>query len=184
MRKLLSILFSTALSTSYAQVSGIYLGGGLGYGVQKQDYMSNSNTNGTPALRAQVGYQFADWIDAELGWNYISQSPTYNDLGNSSSTIYDFAFLPGFTLPATPITIFVRLGVDSVSSNLNSSWYNQLFNSGTVNFEYGVGAKVAIPETRTWIRAEYIDYGGGPNANNSALITTPTAVMLSAAYVF
>ena len=184
MKKLITLLLSGLSLTSIADTSGIYIGGGLGYGLQKQDYLGTSSSVGSPALRAQVGYQFADWIDVELGWNYLTQGSNWNNLGNPSSTIYDLAFTPGFTLPATPVTIFVRLGVDAVSTNLNSSWYNQMVSNSNANFEYGAGAKIDIPGTRTFIRAEYINYGGGSNNNNGNLLTTPSAIMLDAGYVF
>lgn len=170
--------------SSFADPTGIYIGGGLGYGSQQANYLGSSNTDGTPALRAQFGYQFANWLDAELGWNYLTQGSNWNNLGTPSTTVYDFAFLPGFTLPATPITIFVRLGIDAVSANLNSSWYNQLISNSTTNFEYGAGVKVNIPETNTFVRLEYINYGAAPNNNNSNLTTTPTAILMTAAYVF
>ncbi len=172
------------MMSSHASVSGWYLGGGLGAGFQNQSYQGQEQSNLNPALRAQVGYQFTDWVNAELGWNYITQSEVQNNLGTSSSTIYDFAFLPGFTLPATPVTIFVRLGIDAVSTNLNSSWYDQLLSNSKANFEYGAGVKVSIPFTRTWVRAEYINYGGMTNNNNGNLITTPSAILINAAYVF
>jgi hypothetical protein len=184
LKKLVFIILAGSIASSYADISGWYVGGGLGAGFQNQSYQAQEQSNLSPALRAHVGYQFAGWVDAELGWNYITQSDTQANLGNSSSTIYDFAFLPGFTLPATPLTIFVRLGIDAVSTNLNSSWYNQLLSNSRANFEYGAGVKVSIPLTRTWIRAEYINYGGMTNNNNSNLITTPSALLINAAYVF
>lgn len=184
MKRILGLILTLSCAATFADTSGFYVGGGLGYGSQQNNYMGQSNTDGTPALRAQIGYQFADWIDGELGWNYITQGQNWNNLGNTSTTIYDFSFTPGFTLPATPVTVFVRLGVDAVSANLGSSWYNQLISNSTANFLYGAGVKVDIPGTRTFIRAEYINYGAAPNNNNSNLTTTPTAIMLNAAYVF
>ncbi len=184
MKKLILLMMAETITNSFADVSGWYLGGGIGAGWQLQNYQSQEQSNLSPALRAQFGYQLAGWISAELGWNYITQSNTQANLGNSSSTIYDFAFLPGFTLPATPVTIFVRLGIDSVSANLNNSWYNQLLSNSQANFEYGAGVKVSIPLSRTWIRAEYINYGGMTNNNNNNLLTTPSALLISAAYVF
>ncbi len=184
MKKVLVGLFITTALPAFADVSGFYVGGGLGYGMQTLG-LSNSNTTvSSPALRAQIGYQFADWIDAEFGWNYVTQGSNWNNLGSPSSTIWDLSFTPGFTIPATPVTVFVRLGVDAVSPNLNSSWYNQFISNSLANFEYGAGVKVAIPESRAFVRAEYINYGGGPNNNNNNLMTTPSALMIDAAYVF
>ena len=184
MKKFLLLILSGICGAAVADVSGFYVGGGLGYGMQNNSYMGSNTSSGTPALRAQVGYQFADWIDAELGWNYLTQTPNSNNLGNVSSTIYDFSFTPGFTLPATPVTVFVRLGVDAVSTNVNSSWYNQVISNSTANFEYGAGAKIAIPGTNTFVRAEYINFGGSTNNNNGSMMTTPSAFMIDAAYVF
>lgn len=185
MKKMLTLLLSGISLNCLADASGVYLGGGLGYGMQTLSYINNtSSVQASPAMRLQVGYQFADWIDAEFGWNYLTQGGSWQNLAPASSTIYDLSFTPGFTLPATPITVFVRLGIDAVSTNLNSSWYNQIISNSSPNFEYGAGVKVAIPETRTFIRAEYINYGGSQNNNNNNLITTPTAIMIDAAYVF
>ena len=94
MKKILlasGIFISTSI---FADPTGIYIGGGLGYGSQQTNYLGSSNTDGTPALRAQFGYQFANWLDAELGWNYLTQGSNWNNLGTPSTTIYDFAFLP------------------------------------------------------------------------------------------
>lgn len=184
MKKLLALILTGLSFSALADVSGIYLGGGIGYGSQKNDYSSLSTTNGTPALRLQVGYQFASWIDAELGWNYITQTGNWQNFGNTSSTIYDLSFTPGFTIPATPVTIFARLGINSLSTNLNSSWYNQVVSNSSANFEYGLGVKVAIPLSNTFVRAEYINYGAAPNNGNSNLTTTVSSVLITAAYVF
>lgn len=183
MKKLMLALTTISITQCFADVSGFYLGGGLGYGMQKQDYQNNSNSDGSLGIRLQLGYQFADWIDAELGYNYITEGSNWNNLGSPSSSIYDLSVTPGFTLPGTPLGVFVRLGIDAVSPNLNSSFYNSSMNS-SVNFEYGAGVKFNLPEARTFIRAEYINYGGGPNNGNSGILTTPSAIMIDAGYVF
>ena len=90
----------------------------------------------------------------------------------------------GFSLPIAPITIYGRLGIDSVSANLNSQWANQLLGNSAANFEWGGGVKVDIPGTRTFIRAEYINFGSVINNNNSTVTTQPSVIMLTAAYVF
>lgn len=184
MKKILLGFLTGVSLTCFADTSGFYLGAGLGYGMQNLGVSNANTTENSPALRAQAGYQFADWLDAELGWNYITQAANWNNLGSPSSTIWDFSFTPGFTIPATPVGFFVRLGVDAVSSNLNNSWYNQIISSSSTNFEYGAGVKVNIPFTNTFVRAEYINYGGGPNNNNNDLMTTSSAVLIDAAYVF
>jgi|GEM_PF-1809106 len=185
MKKLMFALTTITISQCFADtgVSGFYLGGGLGYGIQKQDYQNSSTSDGSLGLRIQLGYQFADWIGAELGYNYITEGSNWNNLGSPSSSIYDLGVTPGFIIPATPIGVFVRLGVNAVSPNLNSSFYNSSMNS-SVNFEYGAGVKIDLPETKTFIRAEYINYGGGPNNGNSGVLTTPSAILVDAAYVF
>lgn len=184
MKKILIAVSLISICGMASAEGGVYIGGGIGYGIQDASYLGTANTSGTPAMRAQVGYQLADWMGAELGWNYITQAQNWNNLGNQSSTIYDLSFLPGFTLPATPVTIFVRLGIDAVSTNLNNSWYNQLISNSSANFEYGAGVKVSIPGTNTFVRGEYINYGGSPNNNNSSLSVTPSALLIDASYVF
>ncbi|MCC2625097.1 MAG: hypothetical protein K0R14_970 [Burkholderiales bacterium] len=184
MRKILCGLLLSTGSLAFADLTGLFVGGGLGYGMQGISAYGNSSTPGTPALKGFVGYQMADWVGAEAGYTYISQSGNWNGLGNPSSTIYDIAFTPGFSIPATPVTIYGRLGVDGVSSNLNSSWYNQIFSSITANFEWGLGVKVNIPTTRVFVRAEYINYGSATNNNNSGMSVTPSVLMINAAYVF
>lgn len=183
MKKLLVLLPLISTSTCFADISGFLLGGGLGYGIQQQSYQNNNVENSSLAYRIQFGYQIADWMGVELGYNYISQSSNWQNLGSPSSTIYDLSITPGFTIPATPIGIFARLGVAAVSTNLNSNMFNQSINS-SANFEYGAGVKVSIPFTRVFIRGEYINYGGGPNNGNPAILTTPSAIMIDAAYVF
>jgi hypothetical protein len=184
MKKLLALCLTLSSVGAFADATGFYAGGGLGYGMQKNSYFGQNTTDNTPAMRVQVGYQFADWVDAELGWNYLTQGGNVNGLGNVSSTIYDFSFTPGFTLPATPVTVFVRLGIDAVSANINSSWYNQIISNSTANFEYGAGVKVAIPETNTFIRGEYINYGSAVNNNSGNMTTSPGVFLIDAAYVF
>lgn len=184
MKKIIFIVASLASSSVFADATGLYVGGGLGYGMQNLSYHGGNSVTGSPALRGFVGYQFASWIDAEMGYTYISQGQNWNNLGNPSSTIYDLVFTPGFTLPATPVTIYARLGVDAVSPNLNSSWYNQVFSNMGGNFEWGGGVKVDIPGANTFVRLEYANYGGVTNNNNSNLSTEPSVVMINAGYVF
>ena len=138
-KSLYCILFTLACSVSFADTTGVYFGGGAGYGVQN---ISLANTNGvttSPTLRGFLGYQFASWIGVETGYTYISQSTNWNNLGNPSTTIYDLVFMPGYTIPLSPVTIYARLGVDSISSNLNTSWYNQVFSNMNDSFEWGFG---------------------------------------------
>ena len=184
MKKLYFILSLGICKLTYADLSGLYLGGGIGYGMQSLSALGNSGTPGTPAVRAFFGYQFADWIGAEAGYTYISQASNWNNLGNPSATIYDLSFTPGFTIPLTPVTLYGRFGIDAVSSNLNSNIFGQMFSSVTANFEWGAGLKVNIPATRVFIRAEYINFGSVTNSNNSNLSVTPSTIMLTAAYVF
>jgi hypothetical protein len=183
MKKIIIPFLTLWAAASYAD-SGLFIGGGIGYGMQTNNFLNNSNTVGSPALRFQLGYQLADWLGAEVAWNYITQGSNWNNLGQPSSTIYDLAFTPGFTIPATPITTFVRLGISSVSTNFNNSWYNQVVSNSAADFEYGAGVKVSIPGTSTFVRAEYINYGNSQNNNNSSVTTSPAAVLIDAGYVF
>lgn len=177
-------LLALTSTPAFADTTGLYVGGGAGYGMQSLSISNATTITGTPTLRGFVGYQLASWMDAEAGYTYISQATNWNNLGTPSTTIYDLAFLPGVTLPLTPVTIYARLGVDAISANLNSSWYNQVFSELNGSFEWGLGVKVEIPGTRTFVRAEYTDYGTVSNNNNSNLSVTPSTVMISAGYVF
>ncbi len=180
-----SILAISTISPAFADVTGPYLGGGMGYGMQNLSISGASNTpTGTPTIRAFGGYQFASWVGIELGYTYITQATNWNKLGAASTTIYDFTFTPGFTIPTTPVTIYSRLGIDTVSANLDSSFYNQFFSNMSASFVWGGGVKLDIPGTHAFVRAEYINYGSAINNNNSSLTTTPSALMLTAAYVF
>ncbi len=184
MKKILLVILSLSSSYVFADIDGWYIGGGLAYATQTANFNSNDNAETTPAIRVQAGYQFADWIDTELGWNYILSTPTGIGNDTQSSTIYDFAVLPGFTLPSTPVTIFVRLGVDSMSTNLNSSWYNQFTDSARINFEYGAGIKIQIPETRTIIRGQYINFGSDNLNGSSTVNSSANALFIDASYIF
>ena len=179
------IIATSTIKPVFADVTGPYLGGGIGYGLQNLSIYNMSNTpTGTPLIRVFGGYQFASWVGAELGYTYITQATNWNNLGNASTTIYDFSFTPGFTIPVTPVTIYSRLGIDAVSANLNSSFYNQIVSNMSASFIWGAGVKLDIPGTHAFIRGEYINYGSGINNNNSSLTTAPSALMLTAAYVF
>ncbi|MCC2644358.1 MAG: hypothetical protein K0R49_399 [Burkholderiales bacterium] len=184
---MLKILYGIFLSTSslaFADLSGLYAGGGLGYGMQGISAYGNSSNAGSPAIKAFAGYQLTDWIGAEAGYTYITQASNWNNLGAPSTTVYDIAATPGFSIPLTPVTIYARLGIDAVSSNLDSAWYNQIFNTVKANFEWGLGLKVNIPATRVFVRAEYINYGSVTNNSNSGMSTTPSVFLINAAYVF
>ena len=184
MKKLPSIILSLFSATVFADTTGIYLGGGIGYGSQNLSTTGAVYNTGTPSLRAIVGYQFANWIGAEMGYTYITQGNNVGGIGAPSTTVYDLAFTPGFSLPIAPVTIYGRFGIDALSGNLNSSWSNQLFGNANANFEWGGGVKVDIPGTRTFVRAEYINFGSVINNNNSNVTTQPSVIMLTAAYVF
>lgn len=184
MYRFLSGILFLIIGSAFADLSGLYLGGGLGYGIQGIAANGGSENPGTPALKAFVGYQLFDWIGAEAGYTYITQAGNWNNLGGVSTTIYDIAVLPGFSLPATPVTIYGRLGLDTISPNLNSSWYSQLISPMSANFEWGIGVKVNIPLSRVFVRAEYIDYGSAQNNNYSAMSVRPGVVLINAAYVF
>jgi len=184
MKKLLALTTIMVITSARADVSGIYLGGGVGYGNQELSQNGQKSTFGTPAIRLFTGYQFAQWVGAEFGYTYISQGDNTNGVGNPSTTVYDLSFTPGFTLPNTPVTIFTRLGIDGVSANLNSSWYNQVVSNLQANFVWGLGAKLDIPNSRTFVRAEYMNFGGVTNNNNSSVSVIPSAVMITGGYVF
>ncbi len=180
-----SILVISVAKPVFADVTGPYVGGGIGYGMQNLSYNGATNTpNGTPTIRAFGGYQFASWVGAEFGYTYISQANNWNNLGQASTTIYDLSFTPGFTIPATPVTIYSRLGIDAVSANLNNTFYNQFISNMSASFIWGGGVKLDIPGTHAFVRAEYLNFGTGTNNNNSSLTTSPSALMLTAAYVF
>lgn len=184
MQKVLLGLLSLISGAAFADLTGVYVGGGLGYGMQSMSLNGSSNNPGTPTTKLFVGYQMADWIGAEAGYTYISQADNWQGVGAPSTTVYDLAFTPGFTIPATPVTIYARLGIDGISPNLNSSWYNQIISPLSANFEWGAGVKINIPMTRVFVRAEYINYGAANNNNNSQVSVTPSVVMINAAYVF
>lgn len=186
MKKISLLLLSLGSSIAFADVSGLYLGGGLGYGYQNLSTAGTNASFGTPSIRLIGGYQFANWVGVELGYTYISQANNWNEIGAPSTTIYDLAFTPGFTLPisAAPVTIYSRLGIDGVSANLNSGWYNQVFSNLQANFEWGLGVKLDIPDTRTFVRAEYINFGSVTNNSNSSVTTQPSVAMITAGYVF
>ena len=184
MKKISIIILSLVGSVAFADATGIYLGGGIGYGAQNLITSGTTYNAGTPSIRAIVGYQFASWIGAEMGYTYLTQGQNLDGIGAPSSTIYDLAFTPGFSLPIAPVTIYGRFGIDSVSANLNSAWANQLLGNSVANFEWGGGVKVDIPGTRTFVRAEYINFGSVINNNNSSVTTQPSVVMLTAGYVF
>lgn len=188
MKKILFLCFTlfsiTNGSLCLADTTGLYIGGGAGYGIQDLSLLKANTTQQSPALRGFIGYQFASWIDVEAGYTYISQSTNWNNLGNPSVTIYDLAFMPGFTLPLSPVTIYTRLGVDTISANLNSGWYNQIVSTYMNDFEWGLGVKIELPETRTFIRAEYINYGTAVNNSNNNLSVSPSVIMLNAGYIF
>ncbi|HLX54321.1 MAG TPA: outer membrane beta-barrel protein, partial [Aquella sp.] len=118
MQKILCGLFLSISSCAFADLSGLFVGGGLGYGTQSVSAFGSSTTLGTPSIKAFVGYQMADWIGAEAGYTYITQASNWNNLGAPSTTVYDLAFTPGFPIPATPVTIYGRVGIDAVSPNL------------------------------------------------------------------
>jgi hypothetical protein len=184
MCRFLGIIFLLTNSYCFADLSGFFVGGGVGYGIQAIAVNGTSQNPGTPAVKAFIGYQMADWIGIEAGYTYITQADSVNNLGTPSTTIYDLAFTPGFTIPATGITAYVRLGVDGISPNLNNTWYNQVFSSLNANFEWGLGLKVNIPSTQIFVRAEYIDYGSGANNDYSNMSVRPSIFLINAAYVF
>lgn len=172
------------VNNASADNTGAYIGGGIGYGIQALSLTGTNVNEETPLMRAMLGYQFASFIGAEAGYTYFTQSQNLNSLGNVSTTVYDLAFTPGFTLPASPVTIYTRLGIDTISSNLNTNWYNQVFSNSSANFEWGAGVKLDIPTAPVFVRLEYVDYGSALNNNNSSLTVHASAVLLNAAYLF
>lgn len=182
--KKLSFILLTISGVAFADDTGLYVGGGLGYGMQNLSIGGSATTSSSPSVRGIVGYQLGNFIGAEAGYTYITQAGSWNSLGSPSTTVYDLAFTPGLPIPLTPVTVYARLGVDAQSTNLNNSWYNQMFSNMTANFEYGAGVKVNIPMTRIFVRAEYINFGGSQNNNNNNLHVTPSLVTINAAYVF
>lgn len=184
MKNIYTILLAVLVSNSIASTTGLYLGGGLGYGMQDLTMNGGASVQASPTIRGFVGYQFASFLGAEAGYTYISQGQSWNNLGPASTTVYDLAITPGFEIPLTPVSLYARLGVDAISPNLSSNWYNQFFSNMTGNFEWGAGVKVDIPITSVFVRLEYTNYGGASNNNNSNLNVTPSTVMVNAAYVF
>lgn len=189
LKKILFILGLLINLSARADITGIYLGGGLGFGIQELNYSlvnhsTQNTTSNTPAMRTFMGYQFADWIGTELGYNYLTQNDNWDNLGRVSSTIYDLSFTPGFVIPGTDLSIYTRLGIDTISSNIDSGWYQQFFSNTKADFEWGIGLKFNILQSHTFIRAEYIDYGNATNNNNQYLSVNPSAIMINAAYVF
>lgn len=183
-KKVISLLPLLIIGKVFASSTGLYLGGGLGYGMQNLSSMGNSSVQTSAAVRAFIGYQIFSFLDAEAGYTYISDGSNWNNLGSPSATIYDLSVEPGIGIPLTPITFFGRVGVDAISANLNTGWSNQLLNNMNGSFEWGGGIKLDIPLTNVFIRAEYINFGGVTNNNNSSVNVTPSVVMVDAAYVF
>lgn len=199
-RKLVVAIFCTCSSLAYADMQWWYGGVGAGLGSQgvKQNYMGESGivtetTGGhTTAERINVGYQFHDWLGVELGYNYLNRkSYMYNDdtqSGYVQTHAYDLSVLPGFTIPETPITVFARMGIDTMSTVANSSQSPLLI--GNPFFLWGVGAKWNIPDHNLFIRAELIQFGhtnakNTPNFDSSNYVTTsPEAMILDINYVF
>ena len=185
LNKKFKILALAILSSNlFAASSGLYLGGGLGYAMQDLSANGDSGIEGSSSFRGFIGYQVFSFLDAEAGYTYLTQTNNWNNLGNVSTTIYDISIEPGLGIPLTPVTLFGRFGLDTVSSNLNTPWNNQLFNTTGSGVEWGGGLKLDIPITNVFIRAEYINFGGVKNNNNSALSVNPNTIMLDAAYVF
>ena len=183
MRKKLLLLAAIA-GTACADSTGLYLGGGLGYGMQSLTSAGTTGTQSSTVFRAFVGYQMFSFLGAEAGYTYFTQGSNWNNLGNPSSTVYDVAITPGLSIPLTPLTVYGRLGLDAVSANLNTGWSGQLVNNMSSQLELGGGIKFSIPATNVFIRAEYINFGGVTNNSNSNVNVTPSVVMLDAAYVF
>ena len=59
-----------------------------------------------------------------------------------------------------------------------------MFTNLQANFDWGGGVKIDIPGTRTFVRAEYINFGSVPNNNNNSLTIQPSVAMITAGYVF
>lgn len=171
------------LNVCYAE-TGIYIGGGIGSGMQELSTNNNKGFSNTPAIRLFSGYQFISWFGAEIGYNYITQGSDFNNYGSPSTTVYDISFLPGLPLNILPITIFSRIGINSVSSNMNTNWYSQIFSNSTANFEWGAGIKINIPTSNFFVRAEYISFNSTLSNSNSAITVNPQMALISAAYVF
>jgi hypothetical protein len=184
MKKSLILLSSIATFNICYAVNGVYIGGGIGSGMQELTMNSNKAYDNTPAVRAFVGYQFISFIGAELGYTYITQGQNFNNYGNPSTTIYDLSILPAIPLPLVPLTLFGRVGINSVSANMNSSWYNQIFSNSNANFEWGLGLKLDIPTTNFFARAEYIAFNPTTNNNNGLITVNPSVGLLSIGYVF
>lgn len=184
MKKISLLLLSLCSSFAFADASGFYLGGGLGYGSQDLSLYGNNASFGTPSVRAFAGYQLTSWIGAEVGYTYISQANNWNNLGAPSTTIYDLSFTPGISLPIVPLTIYARLGIDGVSANMNSNVFNQVFSNLQGNFEWGGGLRLDVPGTKAFVRGEYINFGSVPNNSNSHITVQPSVVMITAGYIF
>jgi hypothetical protein len=183
-KKIFIIIFITyGLNFCYAE-NGLYLGGGIGSGMQELNANSINGFSNTPAIRIFTGYQFISWFGAEVAYNYINQGSDFNNYGSPSTTIYDLSFTPGLPLTVLPLTIFSRIGINSVSTNMNSNWYNQVFSNSTANFEWGGGIKINIPASNFFVRAEYISFNPTKSNANSSISVNTSVALISAAYVF
>lgn len=184
MKKYLTIALMGVPLNAVADLSGFYLGSGIGYGVQALSYEGSNKNQATPSFRIHGGYQIANWMSFELGWNYLTQGNNWNSISNVSTTVYDLSMISGYTFPKSPITIYGRLGVAFISSNINGSWYSELFSTLKPAFEYGGGFKFTVPSTNTFFRVEYINYGSVTNNSNPNLNTASSALLVTAGYIF
>jgi hypothetical protein len=183
-KKLFILLYTTAIFNTCNAKNGVYIGGGFGSGMQDISVDNQKAYSNTPSIRLYTGYQFISWLGAEIGYNYITQGGNTFNYGHPSTTVYDLSITPGIPLPILPISLFGRVGINAVSSNMDSSWYNQIFSNSNANFEWGIGLKLDIPSTDFFARMEYIGFNPTINNNNSAITVNPSIGIISIGYVF
>lgn len=187
MKKLVFLLLITIFAGSiFADSTGIYLGGGVGYGYEDISTAGVvSPSQNTTTIRAFVGYQLFSMLGIEGGYTYFTPGTNWDNMGQPSATIYDLSITPGYEIPMTQITVFGRLGLDATTAAFNDNWTNQLTPGTHYNFEWGGGLKFSLPITGLFVRAEYINYGSGTTMSNNTNVTiAPSTLLLDVGYVF
>jgi hypothetical protein len=190
MKKLLIIISIILSPLATADDFGPYVGGGLGYSFNSLEASGSTNgslsaSQNSAAIRGFAGFQFFSFLGVEAGYNYLTQSSSFGNYGQISSTIYDLSVLPGFSIPGIPIIIFGRLGIDANASSFNSDAMSQLTGDMNYNLEWGGGVRLDIPTTSLFVRGEYINYSSSTISNNGANINIyPSVLMATLGYTF
>ena len=84
-KKIIPLLLLLGIGKVFASSTGLYLGGGLGYGIQNLSSMGNSSTQTSMAARAFIGYQIFSFLDTEAGYTYLSGGNSWSNFGSCSA---------------------------------------------------------------------------------------------------